>query len=430
MIAVAAYLLRRLANKGPPTVAHIQIDDTIIVTYKPHMIPRTLAETLLRLAQSFPVVAITGPRQSGKTTLARAVFADKPYVSLEDPIERVFALEDPRGFLARFEQGAVFDEAQRWPDLFSYLQGLVDQQRTPGRFVLTGSQQFGLLAGVTTQSLAGRVGLTRLLPLALDELSTTSGQFSLDSIMLLGGYPLLHTQPVMAADWFASYVATYIERDVRQALNVKDMTTFQRFLRLCAGRSGQLLNLSALAGETGISHSTARAWLSVLESSDLVFLLPPYHRNFGKRLVKTPKLYFLDTGLACWLLGIRSSDVLALHPSRGALFETWIVAEFVKGRFNRGQPADLYFWRDNNGLEADLVFEIGTRLQPVEIKSGQTVTRDYMRAGQASARFAGDEALPPWLIYGGDESYERSGLRVIGWRDIAPAAVSPAPTFQ
>ena len=396
--------------------------------YKQSMIPRTLARTLLRLAKGFPIVAITGPRQSGKTTLARSVFADKPYVSLEDPVERAFAMEDPRGFLARFEKGAVFDEAQRWPDLFSYLQGMVDVQRVPGRFVLTGSQQFGLLAGVT-QSLAGRVGLTRLLPLAFDELPAASRQPSIDSIMLLGGYPILHTQPMAPSDWFASYVATYIERDVRQVLNVKDMGAFQRFLRLCAGRSGQLLNLSALAGEAGISHSTARAWLSVLESSDLVFLLPPYHRNFGKRLVKTPKLYFLDTGLACWLLGIRSPEILALHPSRGALFETWVVAEFVKGRFNLGLPADLYFWRDNNGLEADLIFEIGARLQPVEIKSGQTVTRDYVRAGQASGRFAGDEALPPWLIYGGNESYERSGIKVIGWADIAPAAVLPPPTF-
>ena len=390
------------------------------------MLPRTLAETLRRLAQSFPVVAITGPRQSGKTTLARAVFADKPYVSLEDPVERAFALEDPCGFLARFEQGALFDEAQRWPDLFSHLQGMVDAQRAPGRFVLTGSQQFGLLAGVT-QSLAGRVGLTRLLPLALDELPAASQQRSIDSVMLLGGYPVVHTQPVTLADWFASYVATYLERDVRQVLNVQDLGTFQRFLRLCAGRSGQLLNLSALAGEAGISHSTARAWLSVLESSDLVFLLPPFHRNFGKRLVKTPKLYFLDVGLACWLLGIRSADVLALHPSRGALFETWVVSEFVKSRCNLGLPADLHFWRDNNGLEAHLVFEVGTRLQPVEIKSGQTVTRDYINAGHASARFAGDEALPPWLIYGGNESCERSGLRVLGWRDIT-AAVSPGPT--
>ncbi len=390
------------------------------------MIPRALTATLHRLTQSFPVIAITGPRQSGKTTLARSVFANKAYVSLEDPIERAFAMDDPRGFLARFKQGAVFDEAQRWPDLFSHLQGIVDTERAPGRFVLTGSQQFGLLAGVS-QSLAGRVGLTRLLPLAFDEMPTASRQLSIDSMMLLGGYPLLHTQPILAADWFSSYVATYVERDVRQVLNVQDMAAFQRFLRLCAGRSGQLLNLSALAGEAGISHSTARAWLSVLESSDLVFLLPPYHRNFGKRLVKTPKLYFLDTGLACWLLGIRSPEVLALHPSRGALFETWVVGEFVKDRFNLGLPGDLYFWRDNNGLEADLVFEAGTRIQPVEIKSGQTVTRDYLRAGQASARFAGGEALPPWLVYGGNESYERSGVRVIGWRDLGPATTSPEP---
>ncbi|HCZ15343.1 MAG TPA: ATP-binding protein [Accumulibacter sp.] len=393
------------------------------------MLPRVLADTLHRLAQSFPVVTITGPRHSGKTTLARAVFADRAYVSLEDPIERAFAFEDPRGFLARFEQGAVFDEAQRWPDLFSYLQGIVDTHRAPGRFVLTGSQQFGLRAGVT-QSLAGRVGLTRLLPLAFAEIPAASRQLSIDSMMLLGGYPLLHTQPIMAADWFASYVATYVERDVRQILNVQDIGRFQRFLRLCAGRSGQLLNLSALAGEAGISHSTARAWLSVLESSDIVFLLPPYHRSFGKRLVKAPKLYFLDTGLACWLLGIRAPEVLALHPSRGALFETWVVGEFVKSRFNRGLPADLYFWRDNNGLEADLVFEVGTRVQPVKIKSGQTLTRDYLQAGQTSGRFAGNEALPPWLIYGGSDSYERSGVRVIGWRDLAPGYVSPAQPLQ
>lgn len=393
------------------------------------MIPRTLSETLHRLAQSFPVVAITGPRQSGKTTLARAVFADKPYVSLEDPIERTFAMEDPHGFLARFNNGAVFDEAQRWPDLFSYLQGMVDGQRTPGRFVVTGSQQFGLLAGVT-QSLAGRVGLTRLLPLAFDEMPAASRQLSIDSILLLGGYPLLHSQPILASDWFASYVATYIERDVRQVLNIQDMGVFQRFLRLCAGRSGQLLNLSALAGEAGVSHSTARAWLSVLESSDLVFLLPPYHRNFGKRLVKTPKLYFLDAGLACWLLAIRSPEVLTLHPSRGALFETWVVSEFVKSRFNLGRPADLYFWRDNNGLEADLIFEVDTRLQPVEIKSGQTVTRDYVRAGQAAGRFAGDEALSPWLIYGGSESYERSGVRVISWNNLPSSPIPAEPRLH
>lgn len=395
------------------------------------MYSRNLSSTLLRLSQSFPVVAITGPRQSGKTTLARSFFADKAYVSLEDPVERAFATSDPRGFLARFESGAIFDEAQRWPDIFSHLQGLVDADRTPGRFVLTGSQQFGLLSGVS-QSLAGRVGLTRLLPLSIDELPTPtrSAAKRLDGLLQMGGYPQLHAQKIDANDWFASYIATYVERDVRQVLNVKDISTFQRFLRLCAGRTGQLLNLNALAGETGISHTTARAWMSVLESSDLVYLLPPYHRNFGKRLVKTPKLYFLDTGLACWLLGIRSPEVLALHPSRGAIFETWVVSEFIKARFNRGLPLDLYFWRDNNGLEADLLFEVGTQLQAVEIKSGQTITQDFVRAGQATMRIAGDESLPPWLVYGGDESYERSGIRMVAWQDLPQVFAQTLPTTR
>lgn len=389
------------------------------------MLTRTITPTLLRLAASFPVLAMTGPRQSGKTTLARAQFGDKPYVSLEDPIEHAFANEDPRGFLARFTQGAVFDEAQRWPDLFSHLQGMVDADRQPGRFILTGSQQFGLPAGIT-QSLAGRVGMTRLLPLAASEIpAVAERRISLDGLLLTGGYPALHTQPVSPADWFASYIATYVERDVRQALNIQSLPTFQRFLRLCAGRTGQLLNISALAGEAGITANTAKSWLAVLESSDLIHLLPPYFRNFGKRLVKMPKLYFLDTGLACWLLGIRSEDVLALHPLRGALFENWVVSEFIKARYNQGQPADLYFWRDNNGLEADLIFEQDNRLQMVEIKSGQTITSDTLRAGQRAIRMAEDEALTPWLIYGGDESYERSGVKIFGWRDFQAGIPSP-----
>lgn len=385
------------------------------------MLARSITPTLQRLATGFPVLAITGPRQSGKTTLARTLFADKPYVSLEDPVERAFATEDPRGFLARFTEGAVFDEAQRWPDLFSHLQGMVDADRRPGRFVLTGSQQFGLLAGVT-QSLAGRVGMTRLLPLAAAEIPAIVGNRSApDTAMLTGGYPALHTQPVSRSDWFASYIATYVERDVRQILNVQNLSTFQRFLRLCAGRTGQLMNVTALAGEAGITAATARNWLSVLESSDLIHLLPPYHRNFGKRLVKAPKLYFLDTGLACWLLGIRSEEVLALHPLRGALFENWVVSEFLKTRYNRGQAADLHFWRDNNGLEADLIFECGTRLQMVEIKSGQTITGDTIRAGRRATRMAEDDALPPWLIHSGEDNQERSGVRIFGWRNFQSA---------
>jgi predicted AAA+ superfamily ATPase len=291
---------------------------------------------------------------------------------------------------------------------------MVDEDRTPGRFVLTGSQQFGLLAGIT-QSLAGRVGMTRLLPLSLAEIPAER-LGSLDEMLLRGGYPALYGgTTVDSSDWLASYVATYVERDVRQVLEVRDLMVFQRFLRLCAARTGQLLNLNALAGEAGISHSTARAWMSVLESSDIVYLLPPYHRNFGKRLVKTPKLYFLDVGLACWFLGIRSPDLLSVHPSRGALFETLVVSEFLKQRFNLGRPVDLYFWRDNSGLEADLLFERDGRLQMVEIKSGQTVTTDYVRAAQKTTRFASEEALMPWLIHGGEDAYERNGVRVLGW---------------
>jgi predicted AAA+ superfamily ATPase len=279
--------------------------------YNQTMLPRALTPTLQRLSASFPVVAVTGPRQSGKTTLVRKLFADKPYVSLEDPQERAFAGEDPRGFLARFRLGAVFDEAQRWPDLFSYLQGMVDTDRAPGRFVLTGSQQFGLLSRVT-QSLAGRVGMTRLLPLSLAELPASRVKaLGLDGLMLRGMYPALHAQDLQPTDWFASYVATYVERDVRQVLNVQDLSTFQRFLRLCAARTGQLLNISELAGEAGISNHSARAWLSVLEASDLVFLLPPYHHNFGKRLVKSPKLTLsiLAWPLGCWVSGMSKPSV-------------------------------------------------------------------------------------------------------------------------
>ena len=378
------------------------------------MIPRKLSKPLHRLAASFPVVTVTGPRQSGKTTLVRELFPDKLYVTLEDPSERLFAEEDPKGFLAHFAKGAIFDEAQRWPDLFSYLQGMVDDDRQAGRFILTGSQQFGLLASVS-QSLAGRVGVTRLLPLSAGEIPELS-ENSLNSILLTGGYPALHAQTINPQDWFASYIATYVERDVRQLVNVPDLTTFQRFLRLCAGRTGSLLNLNALAGEAGVTNKVAQAWMSVLQSSDLVYLLPPYHKNFGKRLVKTPKLYFVDTGLACWLLGIRSEEVLALHPLRGALFETWVIGEALKARYNAGEAADLYFWRDNNGVEADLVYEQDGKLQPVEIKSGATVTSDYIKAGQKAAKFAGDEALMPWLVHGGEDNYERSGVGVVGWQ--------------
>lgn len=382
------------------------------------MIHRSAQETLRKLARGFPVVALTGPRQSGKTTLAQATFSNKVYVTLEDPEEREFATSDPRGFLARFSAGAILDEAQRAPELFSYLQGVVDKRRTMGDFILTGSQQFGLISGIG-QSLAGRVGLVQLLPFSMIEL-TRVGKLpkALDLLMLKGGFPPIYDRDLESEMWMPNYVATYLERDVRQLLAVRDLALFQRFVKLCAARTGQLLNLSALAGDCGISHVTARQWLSVLEASYLVLLLPPYHRNFGKRLVKSPKLYFLDVGLAAWLMGIRDAEGLNIHAQRGALFETLVIGEFVKRRYNAGQPADLYFWRDNVGTEIDLLYEQKGKLQPIEIKSGATFSSDWLTPIRKWQAYAGDEAKTPWVIYGGDASYQRKGTRVTAWKDL------------
>jgi len=288
-----------------------------------------------------------------------------------------------------------------------------------GEFVLTGSQQFGLRSGIS-QSLAGRVGLVQLLPFSLAELAA-AGLLSaaLDEVLWRGGYPPLYDRELTPDLWFPQYVATYVERDVRQLLAIRDLDLFQRFVKLCAARTGQLLNLSSLAADCGISHVTAREWLTVLEASYLVMRLPPYFRNFGKRLVKTPKLYFLDVGLAAWLLGIRDAQTLNTHAQRGALFETLVVSEFIKQRFNAAQPADLYFWRDNVGHEVDLLFEVGARLQSVEIKSGATFVGDWLDAVRKWTNFAGDAALPPWIIYGGIEGYQREGAKVLSWKDIA-----------
>ncbi len=382
------------------------------------MIPRQAHPTLLRLAQGFPIVAITGPRQSGKTTLARATFPHKTYVSLENPEEREFADQDPKRFLDRFPDGAIFDEVQRCPALLSWLQGHVDKRQRMGDFILTGSQQFHLFSGIT-QSLAGRVGRVELLPLSSAELQNSSAPpGTLEQTLWQGGYPPLHSRSVLPGDWFANYVATYVERDVRQLLAVRDLTLFQRFVRLCAARTGQLLNLASLGADCGISAVTAREWLTVLEASYLVLRLPPYFQNFGKRLVKTPKLYFLDTGLAAWLLGIQDATQLLTHPARGALFETWVVAELAKHRFNRGGPLDLYFWRDSQGLEVDLLFETPAGLQAMEIKSGTTFASDWPAALNKWAKLQAQPTPEPWVIYGGEGQVQRQGCLATGWNTL------------
>lgn len=383
------------------------------------MIPRQALSTLTRLARGFPVVALTGPRQAGKTTLARVAFGDKAYISLENPDEREFAEQDPRGFLQRFPEGAILDEIQRCPALLSWLQGWVDERRRMGDFVLTGSQQFELASGMS-QSLAGRVGRVELLPFSAHELSAAKRlPTSLEACLWQGGYPALYDRELAPGDWFANYVATYLERDVRQLIAVRDLTQFQRFVKMCAARSGQLLNLAALGADCGISAVTAREWLSVLEASYLVLRLPPYHRNFGKRLVKTPKLYFLDVGLMAWLLGIRDAVTITTHAARGALFETWVLSELIKQRLNAGEPVDLHFWRDNVGHEVDVLFETPAGLQAVEIKSGATFAADWPVSVLKWKNLADGKALDPWIVFGGAGDHLRQGCRVLGWKDFA-----------
>ena len=383
------------------------------------MIPRDAEKTLRQLARGYPVLAITGPRQSGKTTLARAIFDTHPYVSLENPVQREFAHNDPQGFLEKYADGAILDEAQRCPELFSWLQGVVDREQRPAHFVLTGSQQFGLLSGIT-QSLAGRVALLGLLPFTSGELSRVGMlPASLDEALVIGSYPPIFDRQLDPGIWYANYVQTYLERDVRQLIAIRDLGQFQRFLRLCAGRTGQLLNLSGLGDDAGVSHNTAREWISVLEASYIIHRLPPHYRNFNKRLVKTPKLFFLDTGLAAWLLGIENSIQLNTHPLRGALFETWVVAEYLKMRLNTARPSNLSFWRDRSGHEVDLLIERGGELYPVEIKSGATISRDALRGLEKWKGITGLTTPRPRLIYGGDETQHRSDVDIIPWNQLA-----------
>ncbi len=381
------------------------------------MITRNSEQTIRTLLRGFPIVTLTGPRQSGKTTLAKAVFSDRSYVSLEDPDIRQSAQDDPRSFLERFPDGAVLDEIQRCPELLSYLQTIVDADQRMGLFILTGSQQFGLMSGIT-QSLAGRSAFVELLPFSVSELSNSSKlPAAINSMLLTGCYPPLYDRDVPPAAWFSAYVTTYIERDVRQLLKVQELETFQRFVRLCAGRTGQLLNLSSLATECGITHNTAKAWISVLEASYLIYLLRPHHANFNKRLVKMPKLYFYDVGLVSWLLGIRTVEQMATHPLRGSIFETFVISELIKSSLNRGERSNLYFWRDSNGNEVDVIVECVTNLKPIEIKSGKTVVRDSFAGLVKWQALAGDSTGEPTLIYGGNDMYSQNGVRVVGWEN-------------
>ncbi len=402
------------------------------------MIARHLSNTLEAAARDYPVVTVTGPRQSGKTTLVRAAFPRHHYASMEDPDARVFAKEDPRGFLAQFPGKVILDEAQRAPDLFSYIQGIVDREDRPGHFILSGSQNFLLLNRIN-QSLAGRCAVLRLLPFSRSELigrrmrdvaalrqsrrsgGTTDQTSTADlfGTLFTGGYPRIHDKGLQPQSWLGNYYQTYLERDVRDLLNVGDIESFGQFARLCAGRSGQLLNTSSLAVDAGVSHTTARRWLSILEANFIIYSLRPHRRNFNKRLVKSPKLYFLDTGLLCYLLRVQSPADLVAHAARGAIFETWVVSETIKNYYNRGAEPDVFFWRDSAGHEIDLLIDLGAKQVPIEIKSGQTVASDFFAGIDYWRGLTGEPECAAGLVFGGGASYTRHAVSVVSWADWA-----------
>jgi len=383
------------------------------------LIPREIGESVLQRGREYPVVSITGPRQSGKTTLAKMLFPDHAYVSLERPDYREQAEDDPNRFLRSFGGGLILDEVQRAPDLFSYIQVIVDEHPQPGRFVLTGSQNFLLLEKIS-QSLAGRVAIFRLPPFSFAELQNSPyAHDDLDSYLFSGTYPPVYDRGYEARAWYMDYVQTYIERDVRSVRRVTDLSVFQKFLGLCAGRVGQLLNLNSLASDCGISHNTARDWMSVLEASYLVFRLQPYHVNFNKRIVKQPKLFFLDTGLVCALLGLESAEQLGQHYLRGSIFESFVISELVKARWVKGQIGNGNFWRDRHGHEVDYLIESGGDLVPVEIKSGETIRNSMFDGLLYWTRLAGIPEESGLLVYGGKEDQRRSRGRVLGWTRLA-----------
>lgn len=382
------------------------------------MIRRTLTEKLKQLVTGFPVLSLTGPRQSGKTTLVRGTFPDYAYLNLENLDTLAAAEEDPRRFLeAHRERGAIIDEAQRAPHLFSYLQGIVDESGHMGRYVLTGSQNFLLLEKIS-QSLAGRTALLHLLPFSRSELVTSNAApRELDTALFQGNYPPVYDRPVDAPDFYPAYIETYLERDLRSIKNIGDLSLFRKFLILCAGRTGQLLNMKALGNEVGVDHKTIASWISVLEASFIIFLLRPHHRNWNKRVVKQPKLYFYDTGLLCSLLGLRKPEDLASHHMRGSIFECYVIAEHTKASYHRGMRPNAFFWRDHSGHEVDLLIEAGPKLSAVEIKSGSTLTPSFFDGLKWFAKTSGVNRDDCMLVHGGNSRQSRETGEAIPWHE-------------
>lgn len=385
------------------------------------LINREISIKLQQYAQQFPAVALMGPRQSGKTTLAKKTFPNYSYVTLEDLDMQFLARQDPRGFFATFANasGVIIDEIQEVPELLSYMQGIIDQGYKPGYFILTGSHNL-LLHQAISQTLAGRIALLTLLPLTVQELQkATLLPNNIEATLLKGFYPRIYVQPIETQAWLSNYISTYIEKDVRQLINITDLTSFQRFLKLCAARVGNILNYADLARDADISPNTAKAWLSLLESSYIIKLLYPYYKNFNKRIVKSPKLYFVDTSLACLLLGIKTEADLSLHYMKGALFESFVISELFKFNYNKALNPNIYFWRDQQGHEIDCIIEKSIdSTVPIEIKAGKTIISEFFKELTDWQVITEQKINKSYLVYGGDIYMMQNKGTIIDWRSI------------
>lgn len=382
------------------------------------MYERDLKSEIIRLATQYPVVTITGPRQSGKTTLCQAAFPNYTYVNLEELSLRQFAIQDPRGFLAKYNNKVILDEIQRAPDLPSYIQSLVDKTNDSGQFILTGSHQFELTNSIN-QSLAGRTALTTLLPLSFQELYSNKSTLDLSEILYSGFYPRIFNKNLNPTEALSFYLSTYVERDIRSLINVKDLSSFERFLKICATQIGQLISYTTIANDCGISQKTAKSWISVLEASYIIMELKPHHQNFRKRLTKSRKLYFQDIGLATYLLGIYKPEHIMSHPMRGLLFENFIVSEFIKNRYNQVKDNNIYFFRDHVGNEADMILDYGSEIYSVEVKSSATFNYDFLKGLNYYKKIAKDKNTKRFLVYAGDHSYETNGVSIYSYKDLA-----------
>lgn len=381
------------------------------------MIKRLLEKKLKQGAKQYPVVLLTGPRQSGKTTLCKAIFSDKAYVSLENLDNREFAERDPRGFLELYPDGAVFDEIQRTPNLLSYLQEIVDSKKKNGRYILTGSQNILLLKSVQ-QSLAGRVYILKLLPFCVEEISPLLKRKSLEKVLYTGFYPRVYDQKLNPTEAMRNYIETYVQRDVREIINIKNLSSFQKFLKLCAGRVGQVLNMSSIGNDVGLSHTTVREWLSILEASYIIYLLPAYYRNFNKRIIKSPKIYFTDVGMVCYLLGIEKFDQVGRDPLLGGIFENFVIIELLKYYLIDARDFPAYFFRDNIGNEVDLIIEKARDLVGVEIKAGKTINIDWFKGLDYLLRIYPKGILSRNIVYGGTSSVKREGINIYPYNKI------------